>query len=63
MIALAPFLIVHLMPRLRALAPDLTVLEIEDVDMDDRSEERDDFVEDFVDISRVKKKEKNSAHL
>ena len=44
------------MPRLRALAPDLTVLEIEDVDTDDQSKEHNDFVEDFVDIRRVKKK-------
>ena len=52
-----------LMPCLTALAPDLTLVEMEDVDTVDRSEAHDDFAEDFVDIKRVKKKQKNSAHL
>jgi len=51
--ASAPFLIC-LMPCLITLAPDLTVLEIEDVNTDNQREERNNFAEDFVDISRVK---------
>ena len=53
----------RLTPRLIALAPDLTVLEIEDVDIDNRSEEWDDFAEVFVDISRVKEEEKLRSPL
>jgi hypothetical protein len=48
---------------LTAFAPDLTVLEMEDADTDERSEDCDDFAEDFLYIRKVKKKEKNSAHL
>jgi hypothetical protein len=44
------------MPCLTDLAPDLTVVEMEDADTVDRSEDRDDFVEDFVDIKAVEKK-------
>ena len=53
-----------LMPCLTALAPDLTVVEMEDADTVDRSEDHDDFVDDFVDIKTVeKKKEKNCSPL
>lgn len=45
-----------LMLCLTALAPDLTVLEMDDDDTVDRSEDCDDFAEVFVDIKRVKKK-------
>jgi len=41
-----------LMPCLTALAPDLTVVEMEDVNTVDQSEDRDDFAEIFVDIKR-----------
>ena len=47
-----------------ALAPDLTLVEMEDINTVDWSEDCDDFAEDFVDIKRVKKnKNKNSTHL
>jgi hypothetical protein len=46
------------MPCLTDLAPDLTVVEMEDADTVDRSEDRDDFVEDFVDIKAVEKKKR-----
>jgi hypothetical protein len=51
---LAPFL-TRLTPCLTALAPDQTVLDIEDVDNVDWSEECDDFAEDFVDISSMRR--------
>jgi len=42
----------HLMPRLMPcltdLAPDLTVVEMEDTDTIDQSEDSDDFIEDFA---------------
>ena len=46
-IALAPFLI-RLMPRPIAFALDLAALDTEEVV--DRSDERDDFAEDFVEL-------------
>lgn len=53
--------LIRFTPRLTALAPELIVLEIEVVD---RSDECEDFAEDFTDIRRVeKKKKKNRSHL
>jgi len=46
------------MPCLTDLAPDLTVVEMEDADTVDRSEDCDDFVEDFVDIKDSGKKKR-----
>jgi hypothetical protein len=47
-----------LMLCLTDLAPDLTVVEMEDTNTIDQSEDCNNFVEDFVDIKTVEKKKK-----
>ena len=49
-------LMLLLMPCLTDLAPDLIVVEMEDTDTINWSENHDDFIEDFIDIKMVGEK-------